>query len=293
VPKSVNRTRESNVTTPERARLTRVQHGWRVRVPASSANVGPAFDALAVALDIHVEVFADADNPAPETHPAVRAFRNAGGEGPLGVHSRFPGGRGLGFSAAARVAGLLAVQAQQGRSPREARAETLRIATELEGHADNAAAAIYGGVVAVAGRHVVRVPLARELAVVVWIPEGETATASARRLLPEQVAFDDAVFNVGRTALLVAALAAGAVDTLRIATEDRLHQTRRLGRVRDTHAAIEAMLDAGAFGAWLSGSGPSAAAFVDPNDGDRIAAALPPEGRALVIDIDDQGATIS
>jgi homoserine kinase len=270
-----------------------VQDGWRVRVPASSANVGPAFDALAVALDFHLEVFANGDDPAPETHPAVRAFRNAGGQGPLCVRSRFPGGRGLGFSAAARVAGLLAVHAQQGRSGRAERAATLRTAAELEGHADNAAAALYGGVVAVAGRRVVRVPLARELAVVVWIPDAETATASARRLLPEQVSFDDAVFNVGRTALLVAALAAGNVDALRVATEDRLHQTRRLGRVRHTHAAIEAMLDAGAFGAWLSGSGPSAAAFVDRDDGERVAAALPPEGRAHVLDIDDAGATIS
>ena len=128
---------------------------------------------------------------------------------------------------------------------------------------------------------------------VVWIPQGETATASARRLLPDQVSFDDAVFNVGRTALLVAALAAGDAGALRVATEDRLHQTRRLGRVRDTHAAIDAMLDAGAYGAWLSGSGPSAAAFAAPDDGARIAAALPREGRALVLAIDDQGATIS
>src|SRR4029077_11865465 len=101
------------------------------------------------------------------------------------------------------------VRAQRGQTTREARAETLRAATELEGHADNAAAALHGGVVAVAGRHVVRIPLARELAVVLWVPEGETPTASARRLLPEQVPFDDAVFNIGRTALLVAALAAG------------------------------------------------------------------------------------
>ena len=80
---------------------------------------------------------------------------------------------------------------------------------------------------------------------------------------------------------------------LRVATEDRLHQTRRLGRARDTHAAIEAMLGAGAFAAWLSGSGPSAAAFVDREDGARIAAALPAGGRTLVLEIDDQGATIS
>ena len=273
--------------------LERMQSGWVVRVPASSANIGPAFDAVAVALGIHLEVSAVGDEPAPENHPAVRAFRGAGGEGRLCVRSQFPGGRGMGFSAAARVAGLLAVNAQRGRTAREARAETLRAATELEGHADNAAAALHGGVVAVAGRHVVRIPLARELAIVMWIPEGETATASARRLLPEQVPFDDAVFNIGRTALLVAALAAGAVDAMRVATEDRLHQDRRLARVRDTRIAIDAMLDAGAFAAWLSGSGPSAAAFVDRDDAESIAAALPRIGRSLVVDIDDEGAVIT
>jgi homoserine kinase len=270
-----------------------VRDGWRVRVPASSANLGAAFDAVAVALGTHLEAFADGSEPAGESHPAVRAFRNAGGRGPLCVRARFPGGRGLGYSAAARVAGLLAAHAQLGHSVREARAETLRTATDLEGHADNAAAALYGGVVAVAGRHVVRIPLARELTVVAWIPRGETATASARRLLPDQVPFDDAVFNIGRTALLVAALSAGAVDVMRAATEDRLHQNRRLARAHETRVAIDAMLDAGAFAAWLSGSGPSAAAFCDRDDAVRIAAALPNDGRALVLDIDDQGAVIT
>ena len=81
------------------------------------------------------------------------------------------------------------------------------------------------------------------------------------------------MFNVGRAALLVAALAAGEVDALRTATEDRLHQDRRLTRARDTHAAIEAALAAGAYAAWLSGSGPSAAAFVDPAAASEVAAA--------------------
>ena len=147
--------------------------------------------------------------------------------------------------------------------------------------------------VAVAGRHVVRVPLARELAVVVWIPEGETATASARRLLPDQVPFDDAVFNVGRTALLVAALAAGDVDAMRVATEDRLHQNRRLARVRDTHAAIDAMLDAGAFGRGSRARDRRRPRSSTATTAPRIAAALPTDGRALVLDIDDEGAVIT
>ena len=173
-----------------------MQRDWIVRVPASSANFGPAFDAVAIALDRHLEV-TDRGAPAPETHPAVRAFRQSGGEGPLSVRASFPGGRGLGYSGAARVAGLLAAVAQRGNDRASRRDEVLRDASELEGHADNAAASVYGGIVAVAAGHVVRIPLARVPAVVVWIPDRETPTVSARRLLPEQVPFDDAVFNVG------------------------------------------------------------------------------------------------
>jgi homoserine kinase len=266
---------------------------WVVRVPASSANLGPAFDALAVALDVTLEVSAGGEHPAPETHPAVRAFRASGGVGPITVRVRFPGGRGLGFSGAARVGGLAAVYAQQGRPFESSRATVLHTAGELEGHFDNVAASLFGGVVAVSGGRAVRIPLPRALAVVVWIPDHETPTPSARRLLPDQVPFADASFNIGRTALLVAALAAGDDDALRVATEDRLHQDRRLARAGDTRRAMEAALGAGALAAWLSGSGPTAAALADPVRADAVAAALPPGGRAQVLGIADAGATIT
>ena len=271
----------------------RSRDDWVVRVPASSANLGSAFDAVALALDVHLEVTVDPDEPAPETHPGVRAFRQAGGVGPIAIRARFPGGRGLGFSGAARVGGLIAAAAQQDRSLRESRPAIMRTAGELEGHFDNVAASIYGGVVAVAGGRAVRIPLPRDLAVIVWTPERETATPSARRLLPDQVSFEDAAFNVGRTALLVAALAAGDVGALRIATEDRLHQHRRLARAHDTRHAIEAALEAGAFAAWLSGSGPSAAALADPACAQEIAAAIPGPGRTRVLAIADVGATVT
>lgn len=266
---------------------------WVVRVPASSANLGSAFDAVALALDVYLEVTADADEAAPETHPAVRAFRQSGGVGPIAVRARFPGGRGLGYSGAARVGGLVAACVQRDGYLREARPAIMRAAGELDGHFDNVAASLFGGVVAVAGGHAVRIPLPRDLAVVVWIPDRETPTPSARRLLPEQVPFEDAAFNIGRTALLVAALAAGDVGSLRVATEDRLHQGRRLARAHDTRQAIDAALAAGAFAAWLSGSGPSAAALVDPARAQEIAEALPAGGRAHVLAIADVGATVT
>jgi len=266
---------------------------WVVRVPASSANLGPAFDALALALDVHLEVAPDPDRSAPETHPAVRAFRQAGGVGPISVRVRFPGGRGLGFSGAARVGGLAAAYAQQGEDVEAARFDILRAAGDLEGHFDNVAASIFGGIVAVAAGHAVRIALPRELAVVVWIPDHETSTPAARRLLPEQVSFEDAAFNVGRTALLVAALAAGDDAALRVATEDRLHQDRRLARAPDTRDAIDAALAAGALAAWLSGSGPSAAALVEPEQAAAVSSVLPRGGRAEVLGIAPTGVTVT
>jgi homoserine kinase len=240
-----------------------------------------------------LEVADEGEQPEAETHPAVRAFRAGGGTGPVFVRSRIPGGRGLGFSGAARVGGLLAAAAQQGDERRTALENVLAHATDLEGHADNVAASLFGGVVAVAAGRAVRVPLGCELVLVVWIPGHETATASARRLLAEEVPFADAAFNVGRTALLVAGLAAGDKRVLRVATQDRLHQDRRLARAPETRNAIDAALGAGALAAWLSGSGPTAAAFVEPSRADAVAAALPPDGRALVLPIDEEGAIVT
>ena len=269
-----------------------MERDWIVRVPASSANLGSGFDALAVALGTHLEVGPALDGPTDEGHPAVRAFRGAGGEGPLAVRSAFPGGRGLGFSGAARVAGLLAAVVQQGRDPGAEGEAVLAEAAALEGHADNAAASLLGGVVAVAGGRACRVPLARVPTVVVWIPDRETSTRGSRRNLPEVVTFADAVHNVGAAALLVAALAAGDLDALRTATDDRLHQEARLAGAPETRAAIDAALAAGAAAAWLSGSGPAAAAFVVDDRVDAVVAALPATGRVRVLTIDEVGATV-
>jgi homoserine kinase len=265
-----------------------VAERWLVRVPASSANLGAGFDALAVALDLPLEISPEGE-PASETHPAVKAFRAAGGTGAISVRARFPGGRGLGFSGAARVGGLVAAAAQRRAYDRDA---VLPVAAELEGHADNVAASLSGGIVAVAGARMVRIPLGCALTVVLWIPDRETATDSARRALPGQVPFADAAFNVGRTALLVAALAAGDVEVLRTATEDRLHQDHRLAAVPATRAAMDAALANGAYAAWLSGSGPTAAAFAAPEHAPAVAAALPAGGRSLVVDIAPEGAAI-
>jgi homoserine kinase len=279
------------------------------RVPASSANLGPGFDALGMALTLYGEV-GTGEGPAPgaaqfggrarrarETHPADVAFRRAGGRGPLWVRSPIPAGRGLGFSGAMRVGGLVAAWGQHNGTDSHAfagaRAGLLELAIELEGHADNVAASLYGGVVATAAGRAVPVPLAVEPTVVTWVPSFTTSTEKSRSALPRKVGFDDAVFNVGRTALLVAALAAGDVEALAWATADRLHQDVRFASSPLSHDALAAGLEAGAWCGWLSGSGPTVALLCGPEDAEALVNALPAEGRSSVLAVDHGGATLT
>jgi homoserine kinase len=233
---------------------------------------------------------------ADEHHPATRAFRAAGGEGALWTRGSIPMGRGLGYSGAARVAGVVLAHAERhGLDPERldaARPDLLALAAAHEGHADNAAASLYGGVVATAGGQTVRVPLAINPAVVVWIPGTTTSTDVSRASLPSTVSFDDAAFNVGRVALLVAGLASGSVEAVRTGTQDRLHQDVRFARAPRSREAVEAALDAGAWGGWLSGSGPTVAALVAHDRVDDVLAALPVEGHAKVVHIDPDGALL-
>ncbi len=260
----------------------------RIRVPATSANLGPGFDALGLALDLHLEL-SDEGDPADETHPGVAAFRSAGGQGPLCITGPVPPGRGLGFSGAARVGGVLAALAQQGRHDPDL---VLAEAARLEGHADNAAASLLGGVVVTTGGSAVRVPVALDLRVVLWIPARETSTDRSRLELADPVPRADAAGNLARAALLVAALAAGDLDALAHAGGDRLHEPTRFAASPASLAARDAALTAGALTAWLSGSGPTVAAFALPSGADRIAAALPAGARTLVVSIDAHGAVV-
>lgn len=284
-----------------------------VRVPASSANLGPGFDALGMALTLYAEVQVDGDAATAAvaaTHPADVAFRHRGGVGELQVRSPIPPGRGLGFSGAMRVGGLLAAEAQRRLAGSAGGADgvdgtdgdtgidrlaVLQSAIELEGHADNASAALFGGVVATAGGIAVPVPLALDPAVVLWVPAEGTSTQRSRRSLPATIAFTDAAFNIARTALLVAALVTGDVASLRIATEDRLHQDLRFSATVPSRLALATGLEAGAWCGWLSGSGPAVALLCDPAVADRLAdevLASVSAGRTMVQAIDRAGATI-
>lgn len=279
------------------------------RVPATSANLGSGFDALGMALSLWAEVgiiahgdpVPDGAHLADEHHLATIGFRALEGEGDLWVRSPIPMGRGLGYSAAVRVGGLMLACAQRDGANTDAVAanaeEVLERAVKLEGHADNAAAAVLGGVVATTGERSVRIPLGFDPTVVVWVPRFSTRTDSSRSTLAASVPLADAVFNIGHVAVLVAALVSGDVSALRHATQDRLHQDVRFRAVPKSKAAHTAALEAGAWCAWLSGSGPTVAALCTRDIAVELVAewegALGDDGHAKLLSIDFGGATMT
>lgn len=279
---------------------------WAVRVPASSANLGPGFDVLGMALDLHA--FVGVGDPptrsrtVDEHHPAMVAYRSLGGTDQLWVYSPIPAARGLGFSGAMRVGGAAAALAEKAaggidaaavlRSD-EAMAAVLDCAVALEGHADNAAASLYGGIVIAADGTVTRVPTALDPVVVAWIPDAVvTSTDRSRTLLGDTVPRSDAVFNLGRVAMLVAAFATNRAEGLAAAFQDRLHQPERLAGLPASADAIGSALAAGADAAWLSGSGPTVAMMCLDNQADAVIAALPRSGHVKQLRIDTEGARV-
>lgn len=265
----------------------------RARTPASSANLGPGFDSMALALDLHDEASVEAYRPAPgestvrlevsgqgkdtvpltEDHLVVRSLRAglahaalAGGEPapPPGLHltchNAIPHGRGLGSSAAAIAVGLVLARGLLAEPDLLDDEAIFALATAAEGHPDNASAALFGGCTLSwsdrAGHpHTLSLPVAPELRAVVCVPDVELATSRARAMLPQLVPHADAAFNAGRSALLTHAIG-HRLDLLLAATEDRLHQQQRAPAMPQT-AALLAAVRAQGVAAVVSGAGPS------------------------------------
>ena len=268
-----------------------------VRVPATSANLGPGFDVMGLALTCHTWVgLVDVDDmpagaaEANDTHPAQVAFVRAGGRGRVWVKNEIPMGRGMGFSGAVRVGGIAVAFGQiHGAAWREHLDAILAIGTDLEGHADNVAPSIHGGVVIATAETVVRVPVALDPVFLMWVPDFTTSTNESRGRIGPQIALTDAVFNIARTAMFVTALTTGNVSILREATRDRIHQDIRLAASPPSAAALRAGLDAGAWCGWLSGSGPTVAIMTDAASADAITASMPADGHVKRLRIDTEG----
>jgi homoserine kinase len=258
----------------------------RVRVPATSANLGPGFDCFGLALarydvvtaglipdGLGVEVDGEGadDVPRDESHLVVatllRAFGDWTGRRPsglrLGCHNSLPHGRGLGSSAAAIVAGLLAARALIPDGSNVSDDDVLALAVRIEGHPDNVAACLLGGLTLswTVGDSIraARLDTDPRVRPVVCIPHWSMSTEQARGLLPDKVSHADAVFNASRSALLVTALT-GRPDLLLDATADRLHQPYRAPSMRTTADLVARLRDAGV-AAVVSGAGPTVLAL--------------------------------
>ncbi|HET7567815.1 MAG TPA: hypothetical protein VFJ91_07485 [Gaiellaceae bacterium] len=229
-----------------------------VRAPATSANLGAGFDIAAVAFDLWNELElrpANGTPPDPE-HLAVRAFSRFADPGRYAFRftDRIPRERGLGSSAAVVALGLVAGALAAGEEPTAD--ELLAEGLDLEGHADNLAAALAGGVCLTWDGRIARIADDLPAAAIGVVPPSRVRTAEARAALPDTLPHADAAFSAGRAALLGAALAAGDPALLSASAGDRLHEPYRAAHAPHL-AAIRAALPAGALGATLSGSGPT------------------------------------
>jgi homoserine kinase len=276
-----------------------------VDAPATSANLGTGFDSLALALDLSNRMTVELSDQPPGDFELVVEGEGAGQLDPTGadrfttglriglaelgldpagyamhveMRNRIPLSRGLGSSASATVAGLVAASALVGRGIAPERA--LMLACGAEGHADNAAAALYGGFVVVShadgDARAVRFEPPGGLAVALYIPDRPLATAAMRAALPETVPFRDAVHNVGASSMIVAAFATGQLDLLHGAMDDRLHEPYRASAVYpELPGVVAAARAAGALGAAMSGAGSSVMALADdPERAGEVAAAM-------------------
>jgi homoserine kinase len=295
-----------------------------VQVPATSANLGPGFDSLGLALSLHDTVRARVlpsglrvtvtgagaeDLERGEGHLVIRAMRAAFaaiGAQPPGIEiscgNDVPQGFGLGSSAAAIVSGMLAARALAGADGDTALpdAAVLQLACELEGHPDNIAACLLGGLTIswapAAGVRAARLTPLAGLAPVLCVPAVPLSTHTARKALPAQVPHADAAANSARAALLVAALTLQP-DLLLAGTEDFLHQPYRAAAMPATAALIERLRTAGV-AAVVSGAGPSVLALTvsgtvpGPAEVARIAADAGPLWRVLPLGVDTEGAVL-
>lgn len=289
----------------------------RVRVPATSANLGPGFDALGLALALYddvvvrvtdepglsVDVAGEGASSVPRNarHLVVKSMRATFkllGGAPEGLEvvcaNRIPHGRGLGSSAAAIVAGVFAARGLVVNGSERLDDEgALDLAASIEGHPDNVAACVRGGLTIAwrdeDGFASVSAPVSPQLAPVAFVPGSTSSTKAARKLLPETVPHGDAAHNAGRAALLVEALRSRP-DLLLAATEDRLHQSYRASAMTRSAALLAELREAG-IPAVISGAGPTVLALTTAEDRERAQGFQRRGWTAMPLDVDLAGAT--
>jgi homoserine kinase len=274
-----------------------------VRVPASSANLGPGFDVLAAALALHLElevvetgrftVLTELAVPTTRENLVVRAFErlHPADDFEFRIASQIPLSGGLGSSAAAALAGLLAADHLF-----ELDADVVALATELEGHPDNIAAAMRGGFVVCTEERTHRCDAPMGLEAVLVVPAEPVATTAARAVLPATVPLADAAFNVGAASLLALGLAGGDWELIAAGLRDRLHQPYRARLFPRSAALLDRARELGALGATISGAGPAVLVWCQYEQTGGVVAALTREtagwAQVLRVPFESQGADV-
>ncbi len=256
----------------------------KIRIPATSANLGSGFDSLGVALDlynyVHIEEADDIDIssadeievPTDESNliywSAQRLYMECGKTLPglkIVQENNIPMTRGLGSSSACIAAGLIGANRFLG-SPMSTH-DLVNLACRIEGHPDNTTPALLGGLVTAAmenGRvYSVSVPVAKHIRFGVFIPPFELKTEVARKALPDGYTRDDAVYNLSRSSLMTAALFSGSLENLRVAVQDSLHQPYRKKFISGLDTVFRISYELGSYGTYISGAGPSIIAIID------------------------------
>jgi homoserine kinase len=262
----------------------------KIRVPATSANLGPGFDCLGIALNLYNTFTFEEIDKGIEFVGCSEKFKNEDnlvyismkkcfekiGYTPSGIRIEMqcdiPVSRGLGSSAACILAGVMAANEIGGAGLN--RAEILKIAVEIEGHPDNLAPALYGGMaVSIKDKteiYVEKIKLNRELNFCALIPDFTLSTEKSRSVLPKEISYKDALFNIGRTALLITALSNGNMDMLKVGCEDKLHQSYRGKLIENYEDITEKCRELNSKAVFLSGAGPSIMNIIDEENQDFI-----------------------
>lgn len=292
----------------------------KIRVPATSANIGSGFDALGIALTMYNEVDIEENDrleitsldgvevPTTEDNlifqSAMRLYRECGKPAPKGFKiaqsNVVPMARGLGSSSACVAAGLIGANYLLGKPM--SREELVNIACAIEGHPDNVTPALLGGLTSAAvenGRvYAVTLHVADKFRFAAFIPDFELKTSVARSILPQTVSREDAVYNLSRSALMAGSLATGNVENLRVAVQDKLHQPYRLGLIPGAEEIFALSYEYGSYATYISGAGPTVMAIISRRHEEEfeseMTAQLEARGlgnwRVVILDVDSRGA---
>lgn len=294
----------------------------KIKVPATSANMGSGFDALGIALTIYNEIeieesdvldissLDDVEIPTTSDNlifqSACRLYRECGKYEPKGMKilqtNVVPMARGLGSSSTCVAAGLLGANALLGNPV--SREDLVNIACSIEGHPDNTTPALLGGLTSAAvenGRvYAVTLHVADKFRFAAFIPDFELKTSVARGVLPESVSRADAVYNLSRSALMAGSLATGNVENLHIAVQDKIHQPYRLGLIPGASDIFDLSYEYGSLATYISGAGPTIMSIIrrsDENFESVISEQLIERGldnwHVVILDVDSRGAYIS